>query len=139
MPIAMPQLAALAADYAHGMTSIRGRRVQRLLKREFAQAEQVLILRSAAGATAVLGLAPAGAIYSATTGRGRHADVVTWRHGEAEAVATQYDLLKDSLPALGTRVVPLAGLAGPHQLPAEADALPPQARELLAQALDALA
>jgi hypothetical protein len=61
MPIDPDALTSLAGGYAKGMTSIRGRRVQRLLKREFAGADYVLVLQLESGAAAVLGLSARGA------------------------------------------------------------------------------
>ena len=78
MPIDANALSALAAEYAKGMTSIRGRRVQRLLNREFAGAEYVLIVEVASVRSAVLGLSESGAGFVTTDGRGRHASVNKW-------------------------------------------------------------
>lgn len=113
MPIDPDTLSALASHYAQGMTSIRGRRVQRLVKREFAGAQHVLLVQVAAGTPAVLGLSDSGAAFCATDGTGRQASVVKWRHGSTQALETRFDLLKDSLPALSTRSLPLASLI-PH-------------------------
>jgi hypothetical protein len=110
MPIDPDTLSSLARHYAQAMTSIRGRRVQRLLKREFAGAEHVLIVQIGAGASAVLGCSATGAAFCATDGRGKHASVVKWLHGSEEAFETDFALLKDSLPALGTKSLPLADL-----------------------------
>jgi hypothetical protein len=41
MPIDPTRLDAIAVPYAEGITSIRGRRVQRLLRREFASFDTV--------------------------------------------------------------------------------------------------
>jgi hypothetical protein len=132
-------LSSFASEYAKGMTSIRGRRVQRLLKREFAGAEYVLPALVGAGVAAVLGVSESGAAVCATDGRGRQASVVKWSFQSTTAVETQFDLYKDSLPALSTNAVPLASLrAQLHlRLPA-AGALPPQARPWAARALQAL-
>lgn len=139
MPIDSDSLSTLAIQYAQGMTSIRGRRVQRLLKREFAGADHVLVVEVGAGATGVLGLSDAGAAFCATTGRGRCASVIKWRHGSTTATETQFDLLKDSLPALGARSVSLADVGGLTQARVAVGLVSPQARALMAQALDALA
>jgi len=128
-------LAALASEYAQGMTSIRGRRVQRLVKREFAGAAHVKIVDFGSGGRAVLGASASGAAWCATDGRGSHAAVVSWRHGSREGVETRYDLLKDSLPALETRTVPLADL--PRVTAANLQALP--AAAMLSKAMEALA
>ena len=138
MPIDPQALAVLASRYAQGMTSIRGRRVQRLLRREFAGARQVLIVPAAAGA-AVLGLSDAGAAFCATDGTGRHASVIRWLHGPAQAIETRYDLLKDSLPALETRAVPAPGLNKLVRVDLAAQDIPPAARALVARVRAALA
>ena len=139
MPIDATSLSALATDYAKGMTSIRGKRVQRLLKREFAGAEYVLIVEGASGGRAVLGLSESGAGFTATDGRGRHASVSKWLHGSKEATEVQFDLLKDSLPALGSRTIPLAGLPGRTALRIPVASVPPEASPLVSLALQALA
>lgn len=110
MPIDPHTLSSLASDYAQGMTSIRGRRVQRLVKREFAGADSVSVLQVGPGTTAVLGLSASGAAFCATDGRGRQVSVVKWLHGSTQALETRFDLLKDSLPVLGTRSMPRADL-----------------------------
>jgi hypothetical protein len=122
MPIDPNTLSSIASDYAKGMTSIRGRRVQRLLKREFAGAEYVLKVEAGSGTTAVLGFSASGAAFCATDGRGKRASVVKWLHGSTQALETHFDLLKDSLPVLGT----------------ESCSVPPQARALIPMALQAL-
>ncbi len=119
-------LSLLARQYALGMTSIRGRRVQRLLKREFAGAGQVLLVQIDAGTTAVLGVSASGAAFCATDGRGKHAAVFKWLHGSTQAFETHFDLLKDSLPVLVAKSVQLADLRWQAQ-----------ARALAAQALQA--
>jgi len=139
MPIDANALSVLAAEYAKGMTSIRGRRVQRLLKREFAGAEYVLIVEVASSGSAVLGLSESGAGFVSTDGRGRHASVSTWLHGSKEATEVQFDLLKDSLPALGSRTIPLAGLPGRTALRIPVASVPPEASPLVSLALQALA
>lgn len=129
-------LSSLAAGYAKGMTSIRGRRVQRLLKREFAGAQYVLIVEVASRGRAVLGLSQGGAGFIATDGKGRQASIVKWLHGSKEATEVQFDLFKDSLPVLGIRAIPLAGLPSLH-IPASS--VRPEARHLVSVALQALA
>jgi len=139
MPIDPDTLSSLASDYTKGMTSIRGRRVQRLLKREFAGAEHVLPVQVGSGAAAVLGLSATGAAFCATDGRGKCASVVKWFYGSTEALETHFDLLKDSLPVLGTKALPLADLRRKTQVRVSAQSVPPQARALVALALQALA
>lgn len=139
MPIDPDTLSSFAADYAKGMTSIRGRRVQRLIKREFAGAECVLVLQATSGAAAVLGLSPSGAAFCATDGRGAQASVVKWLHGSIDGLDTQFDLLKDSLPALRTRTLPLAGLGRQAHLRVSADSVSHRVRALVPMAIQALA
>jgi hypothetical protein len=139
MPIDPDTLSSLASDYAKGMTSIRGRRVQRLLKREFAGAEYVMMVQIGPGTAAILGLSASGAAFCATDGRGKQASVVKWLHGATEALETHFDLLKDSLPVLDTKTSPLAGLGGRAHLRASAGSVSPQARALASMALQALA
>jgi hypothetical protein len=110
MQIRPDALSSLASDYAKDMTSIRGRRVQRLLKREFAGADEVMVVRlEDDGARAVLGLSASGAALCATHGRGTHAAVLRWLHGSAAGIEDRFDLLKDSLPLLASTPVPVAG------------------------------
>jgi hypothetical protein len=139
MPIDPDALSSLASEYAKRMTSIRGRRVQRLLKREFAGAEHVFEVQVGSGVAAVLGLSASGAAFCATDGRGKQASVAKWLHGSTQALETHFDLLKDSLPALGTKAVPLTGLCGQAPVRVSADSVPPEARALVSIALRALA
>ena len=139
MSISAEALASLASHHAQGMTSIRGRRVQRLLQREFAGAEQVLLVKVGPGAQVVLGLSSIGAAMCTTDGRGPHASLFKWRHGSAQATETRFDLLKDSLPALQTLALPLADVTGVHSLRASIDTIAPPARALANRALQALA
>lgn len=139
MSINSDLLSLVASQYAQGMTSIRGRRVQRLLKREFAGAEHMLIVQVGSGAAAVLGLSDAGAAFCGTDGTGRHASVVKWRHGTLDAIETQFDLLKDSLPALGAQSLSLTNVEGLAQARVVAGSVSPRVCALLAQALEALA
>lgn len=138
MAIDADTLSSLAQDYTKGMTSIRGRRVQRLLKREFAGAEAVLVTAVGSAGAAVVGLSASGAAFCATDGRGRQASVVKWLHGSAEALDTGFDLLKDSLPVLSIRSVRLAGAPREALLSVSPSAIPPRARPLLAAAVHAL-
>ena len=131
-------LSSLASDYAKGMTSIRGRRVQRLLKREFAGAEYVLTVRVGSGTTAVLGVSASGAAFCATDGTGKQACVVKWLHGSAQGRETRFDLLKDSLPVLSTGSLPLAGLHGEGRLHVRPGSVPARAGALVSLALQAL-
>jgi hypothetical protein len=139
MAIDPDALSSLASEYAKGMTSIRGRRVQRLLRREFAGADLVLQVPMGSGAMAVLGLSASGAAVCATDGTGRHAAVLKWSHGSTVALETQFHLYKDSLPVLGSSKRPLASLRAQLRLQVPADAVAPEARPWLAEALKALA
>lgn len=139
MPINSDTLSSLASHCAEDMPSIRGRRVQRLLKREFAGAQHVLLVQVASGMTAVLGLSITGAAFTATDGTGKHASVFKWLHGSTKAVETRFDLLKDSLPALSTKSLSLADLRRQAQVQVSARSAPPHARALAALALKALA
>jgi hypothetical protein len=138
LTIGSDTLSSLASDYATGMTSIRGRRVQRLVKREFAGAEYVFIVQTSSGMPAVLGVSASGAACCATDGTGKQASVFKWLHGSSEALETQFDLLKDSLPVLGTRFLPLTALRG-DAAPKVRGSVPPRARALVSMALHALA
>lgn len=113
MPVHADTLSSLASQYTLGMSSIRGRRVQRLLKREFAGADEVLLVKLRSGAPAVLGRSTTGAAFCATDGRGRYAAVFKWLHDSARALETHFDLLKDSLPVLASRSVLHAAGPGP--------------------------
>jgi len=138
MPTDADALSALAAEYAKGMTPIRGRRVQRLLKREFAGAEYALIVRTASG-SAVLGLSKSGAGFVATDGRGKHASVSKWLHGSKEATEVKFDLLKDTLPVLESRVISLTGLPRRADLHIPAASVSIDAHPWVSLALQALA
>jgi hypothetical protein len=139
MPINPATLAAFASEYSKGMTNIRSRRVQRLLKREFAGAEYVLLAQLASGRAAVLGLSPCGAAICATDGKGKQASVVKWAHESTVAVEAQFDLHKDSLPALSTATFSLAALRAQAPLQVPTRSVPPGARPLVSKVLLALA
>ena len=131
----VPTLTSLAGDYAKGMTSIRGRRVQRLLRREFAGAESVFVVQVDGARPAVVGLSSSGAAFCATDGRGRQVTVVKWLHGSTHAIETAFDLLKDSLPVLGDTSVPLAASVREALAQVSPSSVAPEARGLLAMAL----
>jgi hypothetical protein len=129
VPIDPETLSSFASRYAKDMTSIRSRRVQRLIKREFGGADCVLPARLGSGAAAVLGLSSNGAALCATDGTGTHATVFKWSHDGARAMELRFDLHKDSLPVLGSESVPMARMRelfrgrvaeGPVLLPAQA-------------------
>jgi hypothetical protein len=111
MPIDPDALVSLASAYAKDMTSIRGRRVQRLVKREFGGADHVAIVDVGSSIPAVIGVSDSGAAYCATNGTGKHATVIKWLHGAPDALASDFDLLKDSLPLLNARPVSMSDLS----------------------------
>lgn len=139
MTIDANALSSIALEYTKAMTSIRGRRVQRLVKREFTGAAHVLLVGASSGVAAVLGVSAYGAALCATDGRGKVARVVKWLHGASAVHETQFDLHKDSLPALGTSLVPLARLREHAALRLPPGTMSAEARLLVAKALDALA
>jgi hypothetical protein len=110
MAVDPDSLAMLASRYTRAMTSIRGRRVQRLIRREFAGADRVVLAPMANGAAAVVGVSASGAALCATDGTGRDASVWKWSHDSTRVQETRFDLLKDSLPERG------AGAASPERL-----------------------
>lgn len=105
MPIDAETLSQLALNYASTMTSIRGRRIVRLLKREFAGAGKVVVLNDAPGPHTVLGISESGAAIWSTNGKGPTASIIKWLHGDPQAFEIKYDLLKDSLPVISSSSV----------------------------------
>ena len=101
MPIDPSTLHSIAAAYAEGMTTIRGRRVQRLLRRELASFDTVRRVKGADGGAALLGRKRDGTLaFCQTTGKGPAADVVVSAGPDGPTVTTSYDLSRDSLPTL---------------------------------------
>jgi len=101
MPIAKTTLDATARAYVGTMTSIRGRRVHRLLMREFACFDHVLAVVAEDGTSALLALAEDGrAAVCRTDGRGATAAVSEWARLAGATVSTSCDLTKDSLPVV---------------------------------------
>jgi hypothetical protein len=101
MPMAIERdvLDGIARTYVGAMTSIRGRRVRRLLLREFLRFDHVLPATTADGKSALLALATTGTVaVCQTDGRGPTATLAEWARLDAATVTTAYDLLKDSLP-----------------------------------------
>ena len=135
MPIDPAALSSIAAAYAGAMTSIRGRRVQRLLQREFAGAAYVLPVQLGAGTAAVLGLSSSGAALCATDGTGSRATVVKWLHGASAGLETGFDLHKDSLPVLGTQAFPLSRLSAMGRLQVPAHTVARDARAWLSKVM----
>jgi hypothetical protein len=99
MPIDKKTLDSIARRYASTMTSIRGRRIHRLLMREFSRFDHVLPVVAEDGAVALLALtADGGAAICRTDGRGAAVDIAEWARLEGVTVTTSCDLTKDSLP-----------------------------------------
>ena len=94
MPIDRDALDAIASAYVVGMTSIRGRRMHRLLLREWARFDHVLRVTTEDG----------GAAVCRTDGRGAAVVIEAWARLDGARVATSFDLSKDSLPVLGWTV-----------------------------------
>lgn len=138
MPMNFNALEALASEYTKPMTSIRGRRVQRLLKREFAGAEYVLLAQVRGSVSAVLGLSDDGAALCATDGTGKEASVVKWLHGSAVAFEARFDLHKDSLPLLSSNSVSLRSLRAQAPVRVTLDSAPAGARPLVVKVLEVL-
>ena len=102
MPIDAKTLAAIADIDVQAMTSIRGRRVHRLLVREFTRIDRLLAAAAEDGTPAPLVLADDGReALCHTDGRGAAAAIAEWARPTGATVSTSYDLLKDSLPILG--------------------------------------
>lgn len=105
MPIDRDALDAIASAYVVGMTSIRGRRIHRLLLREWAHYDHVLRVTAEDGAVALLALGEdGGAAVCRTDGRGAAVVIEAWARLDGARVATSFDLSKDSLPVLGWTV-----------------------------------
>ncbi len=99
MPIEKETLDAIARTYVETMTSIRGRRVHRLLMREFSRYDHVLPAAAEDGTPALLALdEDGGAAICQTDGRGPAVVVAEWASLEGATVTISYDLTKDSLP-----------------------------------------
>jgi hypothetical protein len=138
MPMDPQTLSSLAADYTKYMTSIRGRRVQRLLKRELSGADFVLVADIRSGGRLVLGVSESGAAICASDGKGKSASVIKWAHGSQNACETRFDLLKDSLQSLGDNWFPLSRLRKQMQIELPAERIPTEAGSLVAAALRVL-
>jgi hypothetical protein len=101
MPIDRQALDAVARAYAKPMTSIRGRRVHRLLMREFARFDLVVPADAEDGSPMLLALAEdGGAALCRSDGRGPTVEIAAWAGLEGATVTTAYDFLKDSLPVV---------------------------------------
>jgi hypothetical protein len=105
MAIEKQALDTIACTYVGAMTSIRGRRVHRLLMREFSRFDHVLPAIAEDGAAALLALADDGSAAACRTdGRGAAVDVVECAHLQGATVTTAYDLTKDSLPLVSCTI-----------------------------------
>ena len=99
MPIEKETLEVIARTYVGTMTSIRGRRVHRLLIREFSRFDHVFPAVAEDGTPALLALAEDGsAAVCRTDGRGAVVAVAEWARLEGATVTMSYDLTRDSLP-----------------------------------------
>ncbi|WP_037355184.1 hypothetical protein [Amycolatopsis orientalis] len=119
------QLDAVARAYTAPMTTIRGRRVHRLVMRGMAGYDHVLPATTADGAPALLALSADGrAAFCRSDGRGPSAALVTCGPTPGVAVTSEHDLTKDSLPVLSwtVRHPGLLDVAGPLTItPGEAN------------------
>jgi len=71
VPLDPAKLDSIALAYTEGMTSIRGRRVQRLLRRELADFDTVRRVKGADGGAALLARKRDGTLaFCQTTGKG---------------------------------------------------------------------
>jgi hypothetical protein len=105
MPIDKPTLDAIARAYVVGMTSIRGRRVHRLLMREWAHYDHVLRASMEDGVVVLFALGEdGGAAVCRTDGRGTVVAIESWARLNGSRVSTSFDLTKDSLPVQGWMV-----------------------------------
>ena len=116
MPIETQLLDAMARTYISPMTSIRGRRVHRLIMRVFSRYDVVVQAVAEDGSPVLLGMSEDGgaAALTRTTGRGPAADVDEWVQVDGPRATSSFDLTKDSLPVLRRTTSPssLAASAG---------------------------
>ncbi|MEQ1501145.1 MAG: hypothetical protein ABMB14_02895, partial [Myxococcota bacterium] len=125
MAVDAARLDQLARGYAAAMTSIRGRRVHRLVVRAFATYDHVVAATAEDGSPALLALADDGRVaVCRTDGRGPTAVIAAWARLDGATVTTAYDLLRDSLPVVRWEVWHPAFARGAGALtigPADAD------------------
>lgn len=104
MRIDKTRLAEIATRFVATMTSIRGRRVHRLVLREFAAYHTVVPVCCEHGGSALLALADDGrAALCQTDGSGAQASIHRFRWRDGGAVVPAFDLHKDSLPVVAWR------------------------------------
>jgi hypothetical protein len=88
----------IARKYVSKMTSIRGRRVHRLLMRELSRFDDVLPVTAEDGKPALLAVPEdGGACVCQTDGRGATATILEWARLDDATITIAYDLLKDSI------------------------------------------
>lgn len=110
VPIDRATLDAIARDYTAGMTSIRGRRVHRLLMREFAPFDAVNRVVAPDGTVTLMAGADDGSVaLCQTDGRGHEATIARRRRPGGAIATTSYDLPKDALPQLPATAVSKVG------------------------------
>ena len=98
MPIEAAILDAMARTYVDTMPSIRGRRVHRLLLREFSRFDHVLPVTAEDGAPALLALGEGGSVaVCRTDGRGAAAAVAQWAQLQGATVTISSGPTKDSV------------------------------------------
>lgn len=101
MPIDKDKLGQIARAYVRAMTSIRGRRVHRLLMREFSSFDCVLPANTEDGTPALLALSESGRLgLCLTNGKGAEVSVTECASLQEATLTTSYDFLKDSLPVV---------------------------------------
>ncbi|MBX9349680.1 hypothetical protein K5M36_21615 [Chromobacterium vaccinii] len=94
------ELERLAGEYIADMTSIRGRRVFRLIMRELVGFDHVVSCPSAAGAAMLLALDEGGRIACCrSNGKGGRVEIV-FVEPDGAVARRAYNLLKDSLPEI---------------------------------------
>jgi hypothetical protein len=101
MPVDKEALDSSARRYANTMTSIRGRRVHRLLMREFSRFDLVVPAAAENGTGVLLALSEGGgAAMCQTDGRGAAIAIAECSCLEGATVTTFYEFTKDSLPTV---------------------------------------
>jgi hypothetical protein len=95
------ELLDLASTYIQNMTSIRGRRIRKLIAREFGTCTMVKMTEQGDGPHEFAGeLENGGSIKMRTNGKGKYVEVfLLGKNGDTIEIR-KYDLLKDSLPLI---------------------------------------